>query len=92
MILREIILQTKPVAIAQDHKGTEIKPGKRVAYNRSGDVVTGTIVELKQNEWKVTRSGLEPNKGWALKFKLIIACDNGLTSTVMNPNGFVVIK
>lgn len=30
----------------RDSRGYELKPGQRVAYNRSGDVIEGTILDV----------------------------------------------
>ena len=75
----------KPDKIVRDSRGTQIESGLRVAFNRSGDVVLGTIVELKKNEWK------KNTYGWRLGFDLEIIDENNVISRIKNPNSFVII-
>jgi hypothetical protein len=67
----------QPEIVTKDSRGTTIAPGLRVAYNRSGDVTIGTIEKLANNDWR--------------NFKLVIKNEDGNTSTVKNPNAFVII-
>jgi len=75
----------KPEKLTKDSRGIIIEPGLRVAYNYSGDVVIGKIIELKKSEWK--------NNGhfWNLDFELHIENENGKISKIKNPNSFVII-
>lgn len=81
----------KPEPVTKDHKGTEIKPGLRVAYNQSGDVILGTIISLDSNDWKPSRAGYIPEQRWYLNFKLKIKNEAGHISTVKNHRSFVII-
>lgn len=76
----------KPEAILRDHRGTLIEPGLRVAYNFSGDVAIGTIIELKRNEWVEHRSGW-----WIHKFELHVKNENGHISKIKNWRSFVIV-
>jgi hypothetical protein len=85
-MIRSIYYQTEqPEIVVRDSRGTTIAPGLRVAYNRSGDVAIGTIEKLAKNDWR------KDKYGWRLHFELVIKNENGDTSTVKNPNAFVII-
>lgn len=75
----------RPHIIITDSRGSTIEPGKRVAYNLSGDIAIGTIKELKNNSWK------KSNWTWRLNFELIIENEDGRISKVKNPNAFLII-
>lgn len=77
--------EQEPPIIDRDWRGTLIEPGLRVAYNFSGDIAIGTIVELKKNRWKTK------NKNWFLDFELHVMGENGKLSKIQNPNCFVII-
>jgi len=79
---------TGPAKIDRDHRGTLIVNGLRVAFNRSGDVVLGTIKEYKRCDWYVPKGS--PWR-WCLKFEIHIEDENGHVSKVKNPNSFVII-
>lgn len=76
----------KPETILRDHRGTLIEPGLRVAYNFSGDVAIGTIIELKRNEWKEVRK-----EYWSHKFELRVQNENGHISKIKNWRSFVIV-
>jgi hypothetical protein len=40
-------------AIKQDSQGTVIRPGQKVAYNRSGDVVPGEVINVQNSHVKI---------------------------------------
>jgi hypothetical protein len=75
----------EPLIIDRDSRGTFIAPGLRVAYNHSGNVVAGTIFEVKKNIWENLRNE------WRLKFEIHIMGENGKLSKIKNPNSFVII-
>lgn len=77
-----------PAKIERDHRGTLIAEGLRVAFNRSGDVVLGTIKEYKRCDWYVPKGS--PWR-WCLKFEIHIEDENGHVSKIKNPNSFVII-
>jgi len=80
----------EPQRVDKDSKGKLIKNDSKVAYNRSGDVVTGTIIRLKKSEWVL--SDVRGNKNWwRLRFELEIRGDDGVISTIKNPNSFIII-
>ena len=83
--------ENSPEPITRDSRGTEIQLGLRVAYNYQGDVIIGTIKELKRNEWKAVRKGTGTSMWWSLKFELLIENEEGHISKVKNPNSFVLI-
>lgn len=76
----------KPEPINSDSRGCNIETGFRVAYNRSGDVVIGTIMNYS-SEWVFS----ERQKYWRLNFKMVIQHESGNISTISNPNSFVII-
>jgi hypothetical protein len=85
-MIRSTYYQTEqPKIVTTDSRGTTIAPDLRVAYNRSGNVAIGTIEKLAKNEWRKSKYG------WRLHFELVIKNENGNTSTVKNPNAFVII-
>lgn len=77
------------VPITKDSHGTVIENGARVAFNKSGNVVLGRIVEVKQNVWKQSNWGR--GQHYFLKFKMIVEDEEGVESTLKNPNSFVII-
>lgn len=77
-----------PNRITKDYTGTAIEPGLRVAFNKSGNVVLGTIKEYKRCDWYVPKGS--PWR-WCLKFEIHIEDENGHVSKVKNPNSFVII-
>jgi hypothetical protein len=86
-IQRSLYQEEKPTSnIERDHRGILIQPGLRVAYNLSGDVVIGTIVEVKKNQWVKKRGN------WRLEFEIHIQLEGeSRISKVKNPNAFVII-
>ena len=42
----------EPDDIIHDNRGTLIKVGCDIAYNRSGEIMLGTILNLKKNKYK----------------------------------------
>lgn len=69
----------------RDKYGVKIEQGARVAFNLSGDVVIGTIVEIKKNEWMASTNN------WLYhKFHMIVDVD-GEKRNCKNINSFVVI-
>jgi hypothetical protein len=76
----------KPEIITRDHRGTLIEPGLRVAYNFSGDVALGTIIEVKKNNWKERSPGW-----WSHEFELHVRNENGHLSKIKNCRSFIII-
>lgn len=76
----------EPAKFERDSRGTLIEPGLRVAYNHSGAISLGKIIEIKKNSWEMIQGR------WRLKFEMHIENEEtGSTSTVKNPNSFVII-
>lgn len=90
-IHRDISQKEQPENITTDSRGSFIEYGKRVAYNKGGDVVIGTIVELKRNEYKLSKRSTKDWTFWNLDFELHVFGEDGNISKVKNPNCFVVI-
>ena len=78
-----------PEIINKDSNGVVIKPGSRIAYNRSGSVILGEIVSLDRSEWKVDKYY---ERSWYLMFSLKVKDLDGTVSTIKNPNSFVIIE
>lgn len=83
----------QPTPIERDSRGVLIQPELTVAYNKSGNVTIGQIVEVTRNEWKVSRPGVSPKTWWSLKFEMKIRNidDPTQVTTVKNPNSFVTV-
>jgi len=86
-IRRSLFQEEKPTHIVErDSRGTLIEPGLRVAYNLSGDVAIGTIIEVKKNRW------VKRDWSWHLDFEIHIQLEGEIQiSKVKNPNAFVII-
>lgn len=76
----------KPEVVITDHRGVKIEPGLRVAYNWSGDVALGVILEIKKNDWKEIRSGW-----WSHQFELHVKNEDGHISKIKNWRSFIII-
>lgn len=84
----------KPEEVKNDHRGLPIEVGKRVAFNRSGDVEFGTIVSFsaKWKEQKHSRSyQIDDRKEWILNFALVVKREKGGESIVKNYTSFVIV-
>ena len=69
-----------------DHRGTIIEAGKKVAFNRSGDVIIGTILDIKKNAyWK---DGYRTH----VEFEMHILNEEGTVSKIKNYSSFVIIN
>lgn len=90
--IRTSIHQEKePDPVVKDSRGTSIYYGLRVACNIAGYVKIGTIRAIKQNIWKVSRSGVAPKNWWSLQFKMEVELEDGTFSIIKNPNSFLII-
>jgi hypothetical protein len=76
----------KPEIPTRDHRGTLIESGLRVAYNWSGDVALGVIVEVKKNDWKERSTGW-----WSHQFEIHVKNENGHLSKIKNWRSFVIV-
>lgn len=86
MAIKTIYMNTlQPHDIEHDSRGVKIDEGLKVAYNRSGDVIFGTIVKLKKNSF------YQIGTRWYLDFLLEIQDELGNISKVKNPNSFIII-
>lgn len=80
----------KPNSLTQ-RNGVTLQEGLPIAYNRSGEVILGTIVEVIKNDWKPVRKGIDDKFWWKHDFQMKVISDNGIPSTIRNFNSFVVI-
>lgn len=82
----------KPEIPNRDRRGVLIQTSLRVAYNRSGDIETGTIIEVRKNDWKIARKGVDDKFWWSHQFEMLIKneIDEKIT-TVKNYNSFLII-
>lgn len=79
----------KPERTITDYLGNEIREGLPVAFNLSGYVRLGTIVELYRSEWKPSRYW----PGWRLFFELHVKdSKTGKISKIKNPGSFFIIS
>ena len=67
MIRSSYYQSTKPEDIVKDSRGMTFSIGDTVAYNLSGDVVIGTILEIKKNSWYCKRGN-----SWYLDFEMLV--------------------
>jgi len=81
----------QPGPIVNDSRGIRIEPGLKVAFNRSGDIVLGTIITVKKNVWKDSRQGVGNQKWWTHHFEMHIKGEDGNTSKIKNANSFIII-
>ena len=81
----------QPIPIKRDSMENTIEPEAIIAFNRSGHVVLGKIIEVVHNKWQDTRIGTEGRKWWSLRFEMIVEALDGKRSIVKNPNSFVII-
>jgi len=79
-----------PAIITHDSRGNFIKEGATVAYNYQGSVKLGKIISCSC-KWKVVRKDIAPKSWWSCVFELKILNEEGFTSTVKNPNSFLII-
>lgn len=81
----------RPPCITEDSRGTEIVVGKRVAYNQSGNVVLGTIIDFGSH-WTKVRPGPDDTDWWRCFFSMdVLSEDDKTKSTLNNPNSFVIL-
>lgn len=71
-----------------DVKGHYIYEGDTVAFNRSGQIAVGTIVDIKAFGWRARRTQSDGKTWWHLECKIEIEAD-GKISTIRNPNGIL---
>lgn len=91
-IRRTIMAVDQPEPITEDRHGKKIIEGAVVAYNRSGEVELGTILNF-HSDWKVGRPGIEGKQWWNLKFEMEIKNHKDKNiSKVKNPNSFIIIS
>ena len=83
--------QKKPKPIDKDSRGTAIAIGLRVAYNFSGSVTMGHISEIRNIEWTPIKGRVNMWRTWECRYKIKVTNEDGHTSTIKNPNSFIVI-
>jgi len=73
--------------VFKDYRGTELVPGVRVAYNRSGEVKLGTLVYIapSSKKWTFTYA---PNPLATIK----VLGDDGKESTLARITNLVVLE
>lgn len=84
--------ETQPEPITKDSKGNLLETGVDVAYNRSGSVERGELIEIVRNEWVNSRRGLGPKSWWYLKFEAVIKnYEDDRISRIKNPNSILIL-
>lgn len=82
----------KPPKVDRDVYGVQLTPGLKIAFNKSGNVVKGEIVELKRSEWKKRRMSKDGMYyWWSLRFELTVVDLYGNQSKINNPNSVSII-
>lgn len=77
----------KPKPIERDYRGVKFDIGNFVAYNKSGSVRLGKILNINKNEFVLKNK----STAYILKFEIVIQGDDGSISIVKNPNSVVTI-
>lgn len=77
----------KPKPIERDYRGVKFDVGNFVAYNKSGSVRLGKILNINKNEFVLKNK----STAYILKFEIVIQGDDGSISIVKNPNSVVTI-
>ena len=77
----------KPKPVERDYRGVKFDVGNFVAYNKSGSVRLGKILNVNKNEFVLKNK----STAYILKFEIIIQGDDGSISTVKNPNSIAII-
>jgi len=90
-MITSILSKEKPPKFERDSRGIIIQDNLRVAFNRSGDIVLGKIIELKRSDWVKHRQGIDDQFWWGIKFELIIEAEDGKISVIKNPNSFIIL-
>lgn len=82
----------EPKPITHDSRGTEIKPGLRVAFNKSGNVTTGTIRDFS-SQWKISRAYVGAENWYHSVFHMAVIDDSNPPeiSHLKNPNSFLIL-
>ena len=77
----------KPKPVERDYRGVKFDVGNFVAYNKSGSVRLGKILNINKNEFVLKNK----STAYILKFEIVIQGDDGSISIVKNPNSVVTI-
>ena len=77
----------KPKPIERDYRGVKFDVGNFVAYNKSGSVRLGKILNINKNEFVLKNK----STAYILKFEIVIQGDDGSISIVKNPNSVITI-
>ena len=72
----------KPKPIERDYRGIKYDIGNFVAYNKSGNVLLGKIININKNEFVLKNK----STAWILKFEMVVQGDDGSISIIKNPN------
>lgn len=90
MVQTTLLQKDRPDPVLLDSRGTEIKQGVKIAYNMSGNICLGTVRGMT-SDWTQIRPGPDDLKWWNCKFTMVVLNENGETSTLKNPNSFVIL-
>ena len=86
--------KNKPEPFINDHRNSPIELGKKVAFNRSGDIEFGEIISFS-SEWKQDKyTKYKDPQGrvyWRHIFSLQVKREDGGVSTVKNYRSFLII-
>ena len=77
----------KPEPIERDYRGVKFDLGNFVAYNKSGNVRLGKILNINKNEFVLRNK----STAYVLKFEMVVCGDDNTISIVKNPNSVVNI-
>ena len=77
----------KPEPIERDYRGVKFDLGNFVAYNKSGNVRFGKILNINKNEFVLRNK----STAYVLKFEMVVCGDDNTISIVKNPNSVVNI-
>ena len=77
----------KPKPVERDYRGVKFDVGNFVAYNKSGSVRLGKILNINKNEFVLRNK----STAYVLKFEMVVCGDDNTISIVKNPNSVVNI-
>ena len=77
----------KPKPVERDYRGVKFDLGNFVAYNKSGNVRLGKILNINKNEFVLRNK----STAYVLKFEMVVCGDDNTISIVKNPNSVVNI-
>lgn len=83
--------KNKPSILQEDYKRSSYEIGTKVAFNRSGEVRVGTIVEVLKNDWKAERKGVGDKHWWSHQLEVVIVDQQDKKASVIRNNKSIAV-